>query len=64
MEVYGADAMMDAAIDMTARSRCPAARCSAGMEPTAGTQAYIAVGDLAVWRGMGGGPNGQGGVRA
>ena len=33
----------------------------AGMEPGAGTQAYIAVGETSPSGGMGGGPNGQGG---
>ena len=57
VEVYGADAMMDAAIDYDGTFTLS----GAGMEPSAGTQAYIAVGETSPSGGMGGGPNGQGG---
>ena len=63
VEVYGADAMMDAAIDYDATFTLSGGTLfGAGMEPTAGTQAYIAVGETSPsGGGMGGGPNGQGG---
>lgn len=63
VEVYGADAVMDAAIDYDgAFTLSGGTLFGAGMEPTAGTQAYIAVGETSPsGGGMGGGPNGQGG---
>lgn len=67
VEVYGADAMMDAAIDYDGTFTLSGGTLfGAGMEPTAGTQAYIAVGETSpsgggMGGGMGGGPNGQGG---
>lgn len=63
VEVYGADAMMDAAIDYDGTFTLSGGTLfGAGMEPSAGTQAYIAVGDTSPsGGGMGGGPNGQGG---
>lgn len=63
VEVYGADAMMDAAIDYDGTFTLSGGTLfGAGMEPTAGTQAYIAVGETSPsGSGMGGGPNGQGG---
>lgn len=63
VEVYGADAMMDAAIDYDgAFTLSGGTLFGAGMEPSAGTQAYIAVGETSPsGGGMGGGPNGQGG---
>lgn len=63
VEVYGADAMMDAAIDYDGTFTLSGGTLfGAGMEPTAGTQAYIAVGETSpTGGGMGGGPNGQGG---
>lgn len=63
VEVYGADAMMDAAIDYDGTFTLSGGTLfSAGMEPGAGTQAYIAVGETSPsGGGMGGGPNGQGG---
>lgn len=63
VEVYGADAMMDAAIDYDGTFTLSGGTLfGAGMEPTAGTQAYIAVGETSPsGGGMGGGPNGQGG---
>lgn len=63
MEVYGADAMMDAAIDYDGTFTLSGGTLfGAGMEPSAGTQAYIAVGETSPsGGGMGGGPNGQGG---
>ena len=65
VEVYGADAMMDAAIDYDGTFTLSGGTLfGAGMEPTAGTQAYIAVGETSPsGGGMGGGPNGQGGNR-
>ena len=46
VEVYGADAMMDAAIDYDGTFTLSGGTLfGAGMEPTAGTQAYIAVGE-------------------
>lgn len=63
VEVYGADAMKDAAIDYDGTFTLSGGTLfGAGMEPTAGTQAYIAVGETSPsGGGMGGGPNGQGG---
>lgn len=63
VEVYGADAMMDAAIDYDGTFTLSGGTLfGAGMEPSAGTQAYIAVGETSPsGGGMGGGPNGQGG---
>ena len=62
VEVYGADAMMDAAIDYDGTFTLSGGTLfGAGMEPSAGTQAYIAVGETSPsGGGMGGGPNGQG----
>ena len=61
VEVYGADAMMDAAIDYDGTFTLSGGTLfGAGMEPSAGTQAYIAVGETSPsGGGMGGGPNGQ-----
>lgn len=62
VEVYGADAMMDTAIDYDGTFTLSGGTLfGAGMEPSAGTQAYIAVGETSPSGGMGGGPNGQGG---
>lgn len=63
VEVYGADAMMDAAIDYDGTFTLSGGTLfGAGMEPSAGTQAYIAVGETSPsGGGMGGVPNGQGG---
>lgn len=62
VEVYGADAMMDAAIDYDGTFTLSGGTLfGAGMEPSTGTQAYIAVGETSPSGGMGGGPNGQGG---
>ena len=63
VEVYGADAMMDAAIDYDGTFMLSGGTLfGAGMEPSAGTQAYIAVGETSPsGGGMGGGPHGQGG---
>lgn len=61
VEVYGADAMMDAAIDYDGTFTLSGGTLfGAGMEPSAGTQAYIAVGETSPSGGMGGGSNGQG----
>lgn len=63
VEVYGADAMMDAAIDYDgAFTLSGGTLFGAGMEPSAGTQAYIAVGETSPSGGMGGGPNGGQGM--
>ncbi|MEF2863893.1 MAG: carbohydrate-binding domain-containing protein [Eubacteriales bacterium] len=63
VEVYGADAVMDAAIDYDGTFTLSGGTLfGAGMEPSAGTQAYIAVGETSPsGGGMGGGLNGQGG---
>lgn len=62
VEVYGANAMMDAAIDYDGTFTLSGGTLfGAGMEPSAGTQAYIAVGETSPSGGMGSGPNGQGG---
>ena len=63
VEVYGADAMMDAAIDYDGMFTLSGGTLfGAGMEPGAGTQAYIAVGETSPSGGMGGhgGMGGQG----
>lgn len=64
VEVYGADAMMDAAIDYDGTFTLSGGTLfGAGMEPSAGTQAYIAVGETSPsGGGMGGGPNGGQGM--
>ncbi len=69
VEVYGADAMMDAAIDYDGTFTLSGGTLfGAGMEPGAGTQAYIAVGETSPSGGqggpggMGGGPNGGQGM--
>lgn len=62
LTVDSADAMMDAAIDYDGTFTLSGGTLfGAGMEPSAGTQAYIAVGETSPSGGMGGGPNGQGG---
>ena len=60
VEVYGADAMMDAAIDYVGTFTLSGGTLfGAGMEPSAGTQAYIAVGETSPsGGGMDGDPNG------
>lgn len=65
LTVDSADAMMDAAIDYDGTFTLSGGTLfGAGMEPSAGTQAYIAVGETSPsGGGMGGGPNGQGGNR-
>lgn len=63
VEVYGADAMMDAAIDYDGTFTLSGGTLfGAGMEPGAGTQAYIAVGETSPSGGQGGhgGMGGQG----
>ena len=61
VEVYGADAVMDAAIDYDGTFTLSGGTLfGAGMEPGAGTQAYIAVGETSPSGGMGG-PGGMGG---
>lgn len=69
VEVYGADAMMDAAIDYDGTFTLSGGTLfGAGMEPGAGTQAYIAVGETSPsggkggHGGMGGGANGRQGM--
>lgn len=64
VEVYGADAVMDAAIDYDGTFTLSGGTLfGAGMEPSAGTQAYIAVGETSPsGGGMGGGPNGGQGM--
>mgnify|MGYP001241651190 CR=1 FL=1 len=55
VEVYGADAMMDAAIDYDGTFTLSGGTLfGAGMEPGAGTQAYIAVGETSPSGGHGG----------
>ena len=62
VEVYGADAMMDAAIDYDGTFTLSGGTLfGAGMEPGAGTQAYIAVGETSPSGGMGGPNGGMGG---
>lgn len=61
VEVYGADAMMDAAIDYDGTFTLSGGTLfGAGMEPGAGTQAYVAVGETSPSGGQGG-PGGMGG---
>ena len=61
VEVYGADAMMDAAIDYDGTFTLSGGTLfGAGMEPSAGTQAYIAVGETSPSGGPGGMGGGQG----
>ena len=69
VEVYGADAMMDAAIDYGGTFTLSGGTLfGAGMEPGAGTQAYVAVGETSPsggkggHGGMGGGANGGQGM--
>ena len=69
VEVYGADAMMDAAIDYDGTFTLSGGTLfGAGMEPGAGTLAYIAVGETSPsggkggHGGMGGGANGGQGM--
>ena len=69
VEVYGADAMMDTAIDYDGTFTLSGGTLfGAGMEPGAGTQAYVAVGETSPSGGqggpggMGGGPNGGQGM--
>ena len=69
VEAYGADAMMDAAIDYDGTFTLSGGTLfGAGMEPGAGTQAYIAVGETSPsggkggHGGMGGGANGGQGM--
>lgn len=69
VEVYGADAMMDAAIDYDGTFTLSGGTLfGAGMEPGAGTQAYVAVGETSPsggkggHGGMGGGANGGQGM--
>lgn len=64
VEVYGADAVMDAAIDYDGTFTLSGGTLfGAGMEPSAGTQAYIAVGETSPsGGGMGGGPHGGQGM--
>lgn len=69
VEVYGADAMMDVAIDYDGTFTLSGGTLfGAGMEPGAGTQAYVAVGETSPSGGnggpggMGGGPNGGQGM--
>ena len=66
VEVYGADAMMDAAIDYDGTFTLSGGTLfGAGMEPSAGTQAYIAVGETSPsGGGMGGGRTDRAAVRA
>lgn len=55
VEVYGADAMMDAAIDYDGTFTLSGGTLfGAGMEPGAGTQAYVAVGETSPSGGHGG----------
>ena len=64
VEVYGADAMMDAAIDYDGTFTLSGGTLfGAGMEPGAGTQAYIAVGETSPSGGHGGMGGGQGMTR-
>ena len=69
VDVYGADAVMDAAIDYDGTFTLSGGTLfGAGMEPGAGTQAYIAVGETSPsggkggHGGMGGGANGGQGM--
>lgn len=64
VKVYGADAMMDAAIDYDGTFTLSGGTLfGAGMEPGAGTQAYIAVGQTTSSGGHGGMGGGQGMTR-
>lgn len=64
VEVYGADAMMDTAIDYDGTFTLSGGTLfGAGMEPGAGTQAYIAVGETSPSGGHGGMGGGQGMTR-
>ena len=64
VEVYGADAMMDAAIDYDGTFTLSGGTLfGAGMEPGAGTQAYVAVGETSPSGGHGGMDGGQGMTR-
>lgn len=64
VEVYGSDAMMDAAIDYDSTFTLSGGTLfGAGMEPGAGTQAYIAVGQTTSSGGHGGMGGGQGMTR-
>lgn len=64
VEVYGSDAMMDAAIDYDGTFTLSGGTLfGAGMEPGAGTQAYIAVGQTTSSGGHGGMGGGQGMTR-
>lgn len=64
VEVYGADAMMDAAIDYDGTFTLSGGTLfGAGMEPGAGTQAYVAVGETSPSGGHGGMGGGQGMTR-
>lgn len=64
VEVYGADAMMDAAIDYDGTFTLSGGTLfGAGMEPGAGTQAYVAIGQTTSSGGHGGMGGGQGMTR-
>ena len=64
VEVYGADAMMDAAIDYDGTFTLSGGTLfGAGMEPGAGTQAHVAVGETSPSGGHGGMGGGQGMTR-
>lgn len=64
VEVYGADAMMDTAIDYDGTFTLSGGTLfGAGMEPGAGTQAYVAVGQTTSSGGHGGMGGGQGMTR-
>lgn len=64
VEVYGADAMMDAAIDYDGTFTLSGGTLfGAGMEPGTGTQAYVAVGETSPSGGHGGMGGGQGMTR-
>lgn len=64
VEVYGADAMMDAAIDYDGTFTLSGGTLfGAGMEPGAGTQAYVAVGETSPSGGHGDMGGGQGMTR-
>lgn len=64
VEVYGADAMMDAAIDYDGTFTLSGGTLfGAGMEPGAGMQAYVAVGETSPSGGHGGMGGGQGMTR-
>ncbi len=64
VEVYGADAMMDAAIDYDGTFTLSGGTLfGAGIEPGAGTQAYVAVGETSPSGGHGGMGGGQGMTR-